>query len=258
MWGDKCSTASQREGGPRLLVGWAFDSCSYVGGAERTQAEFRAAVPEGIEVVDCPAGGVVKGLDAYCLHNLVTYSADELRFDAPTYWYHHDVAPYIARDTWQALENVTHICVSPLQRDYMKLEATLIPPAVPLDPFREASENAPERSGAVAVARNWWLDKGPIEAAKWAEGNGGIDFYGEGRDGSELVDYDDLPKILARYKTFVHLPRVIDPCPRTPIEAHAAGCELVVNRNVGSMYWIQEEPDKLETAAEDFWEFVLR
>jgi glycosyltransferase involved in cell wall biosynthesis len=136
-------------------------------------------------------------------------------------------------------------------------DAHLIPPAVPLDPFREAAESANGRTGAVAVARNWWADKGPVQVEQWAEKNGGVDFYGEGWEDSRVVDYDDLPEILARYKTFVHLPRVTEPFGRSVVEAWASGCELVVNRNVGSVHWISEESDKLETAAEDFWNLVL-
>ena len=37
-----------------MRVGWIADDPGYVGGAELTQAEFRAAAPEGVEVVDCP------------------------------------------------------------------------------------------------------------------------------------------------------------------------------------------------------------
>jgi hypothetical protein len=40
------------------------------------------------------------------------------------------------------------------------------------------------------------------------------------------------------------------------VEAWAAGLELVVNRLVGARYWITDNPDGLETAAEDFWKVV--
>jgi len=41
------------------------------------------------------------------------------------------------------------------------------------------------------------------------------------------------------------------------VEAHAAGCSIITNSLVGSRHWIREEPDKLETAGEDFWRVVL-
>jgi hypothetical protein len=40
-------------------------------------------------------------------------------------------------------------------------------------------------------------------------------------------------------------------------EAWAAGCAIVTNELVGAGYWIQENPEAIETAAEDFWKVVL-
>lgn len=248
-----------------MRVGWLSDQCTYIGGAERTQAEFRAAAPDYVEVVDCPAGGVVQGLDRYVINNCVTYSPEELcpqRLGAltPVFKYWNDIGPHITPEQHGALALATPVCTSPLQADRMKLDAVLIPPAVPLDPFREAAENAGERQGAVSVGT--WMNPGkaPEAAAEWAAGNGGIDFYGSGPyapPGSQPVEYDDLPEILARYKTFVHLPIWIEPFGRAVVEAWASGCEIVTNRLVGARYWITEEPDKLETASSDLWELVL-
>jgi hypothetical protein len=55
-------------------VGWLADAATIKGGAELTQEEFRRAAPEGVEIVDCPPGGVVPGLDVYAIHNCITYS----------------------------------------------------------------------------------------------------------------------------------------------------------------------------------------
>jgi len=62
---------------------------------------------------------------------------------------------------------------------------------------------------------------------------------------------------MARYQTFVFLPTVIEPFGRTVAEAWAAGCEIVTNGLVGARYWLEENPDALDTAAEDFWGVVL-
>jgi glycosyltransferase involved in cell wall biosynthesis len=75
--------------------------------------------------------------------------------------------------------------------------------------------------------------------------------------GSAQVSYEEMPEMLARFKTFVHLPSVLEPFGRSTVEAWAAGCEVVVNSLVGGRYWITEAPEKLETAAEDFWACVL-
>lgn len=244
-----------------MKVGWLQDDPGYIGGAELTAAAFREAAPEGVEVIDCPPGGVVKDLDRYVIHNCVSYAYEDLLV-GPAFKYWHDIGPHISLAQWQALSDTTPICCSPLQAKRMGMApvAELIPPSVPLELFRKASESVGERAGAVAIGP--WMSpaKNPEGAAEWAKGNGGIDFLGGGPyapDGSQPVAYEVLPEVLARYKTFVHLPREIEPFGRTAVEAWASGMDLILNRNVGSVWWIQEEPDKLETAADDFWRLVL-
>lgn len=68
---------------------------------------------------------------------------------------------------------------------------------------------------------------------------------------------ENVATVLSRYRTFVFLPTAIEPFGRAVVEAWAAGLELVVNRNVGARYYIEEAPEKLETAAQDFWTVVL-
>jgi hypothetical protein len=77
-----------------------------------------------------------------------------------------------------------------------------------------------------------------------------IDYRGE-------LQYADIPRILWQYETFVHLPAVLEPFGRAVAEAHAAKCNLVVNNLVGARYYIEEEPQALESAAQDFWRVVL-
>lgn len=242
-----------------MRVGWLVDDLGIqIGGAELTQAEFRKAAPEGVEIIDCPPGGVVSDLDRYVIHNCVTYSLEDMPDRAVKYW--HDVGPHVHPDVRRYLDDQRLLCCSPLQAKHMGIDATPIPPAVPLERFRKAAESAGERRGAVAVGP--WLGpaKAADAAAEWASGNGGIQFIGGGPFAppeARPVIYDDLPEILARYKTYVHLPREIEPFGRSTVEAWAAGCEVVVNGLVGARYWITEEPEKLDTAASDFWNFVL-
>jgi glycosyltransferase involved in cell wall biosynthesis len=63
--------------------------------------------------------------------------------------------------------------------------------------------------------------------------------------------------LLAQYETFVFLPTVIEPFGRLVVEAWAAGCRIVTNNLVGAKWWIENEPGKLDTAAQDFWRVVL-
>jgi glycosyltransferase involved in cell wall biosynthesis len=96
--------------------------------------------------------------------------------------------------------------------------------------------------------------------AEWASRNEPVDFFGGGflaPPGSREVSQEVMPGLLAQYETFVFLPTVIEPFGRLVAEAWAAGCAIVTNELVGAGYWIQENPEAIETAAEDFWSVVL-
>jgi|SRR6516165_9123788 hypothetical protein len=245
-------------------VGWLADNPGYVGGAELTERELRAACPDGVEIVDCPPGHV-QPCDVYAIHNCVTYTVEDLKrvADPPAYKLWNDVGSWYGEDMRGWLDvHARPICISPLQAGYMGYKDPLIiPPPIGLDRFQRAAERVNgDRRGAVSVGSWRSRGKGAHRAQQWAEGNGGIDFYGGGvfaPPGSREIAPPGLPAILARYRTFVYLPEVIEPFGRCVAEAWAAGCELVINGLVGARYWIEEQPDRLATAAEDFWTALL-
>lgn len=248
-----------------MKVGWLADTPGTPGGAELTQAEFRAAAPDGVEIVACPPGNVNPGCDRYVIHNCVQYTLDDLRRIAPaarTVKYCHDVCPWVVADVraWLARRAV-HVCCSPAQADHMHVAARLIPPPVDLDRFARAAESVNgDRAGVVSVGSWQNLGKAPQLAAAWAAGQQvPIDFFGGGPlapAGSVEVSYDAMPALLASYETFVFLPTVLEPFGRVVAEAWAAGCEIVTNDLVGAAYWIRENPDAIAAAADDFWELV--
>lgn len=245
-----------------MRVGWLADTGSYIGGAERTQAEFRAAAPDNVEVVDCPPGGVVD-CDRYAIHNCVTYTLADMEAigDRPAFKYWNDIGSWVQADVRAWLDGHTQpICCSPLQADYMGLDAVSIPPPVDLTRFERANANANGRVGAVSVASWRNFGKAPHRVFEWAQRNGGIDFYGDGPfapEGSTAVEYDRMPELLARYRVFVFLPTVIEPFGRLVVEAWAAGCEVVTNHLVGARWWIENQPDGLKDPAAAFWREVL-
>jgi len=246
-----------------MRVGWLLDQGATVGGAELTQAEFRAAAPDDVEIVDCQPGQI-EDCDRYVVHNCVTYDLEDLqRLDGkPVVKYWHDVGPWLQDGVkdW-LIENALSICCSPLQADYMHLQALVIPPPVDLDRFMDAASRMNGgRKGAVCVASWRNAGKGQRKVMEWAEANGGIDIYGGGYlapPGSREIAYEGMPALMARYQTFVFLPTVIEPFGRTVAEAWAAGCEIVTNGLVGARYWLEESPEAMDTAAEDFWGVVL-
>ncbi|HVJ27566.1 MAG TPA: hypothetical protein VM493_08475 [Vicinamibacterales bacterium] len=248
-----------------MRIGWLADHSDHAGGAELTQMEFAAAAPEGVEIVPCNPGAVVKGLDKYVVHNCVTFTLkDMLRLgDRPTFKFWHDVGPWVDENVREWLdENAQPMCCSPMQAEHMGLDAICVPPPVNLERFEDAAANVNgARTGTVSVGSWRNYGKAAHKVVEWADQTGTkVDFYGAGPFApldSEEVAYDDMPTVLAAYERFVFLPVVIEPFGRLVCEAWAAGCELVVNGHVGARYWIEEAPDKLETAAEDFWQAVL-
>ena len=247
-----------------MRVGWLADIADLLGGAEITQAEFRDAAPEGVEIVDCPPGGVVPGLDAYVIHNSVQYTLTDYQVigDAPAVKYWHDVGPWITPECRAWLDaHGTYVCCSPIQAEHMGVSAHLIPPPVNLARFSDAAEDVNGgRSGNVSVGSWRNHGKAPHKVAEWAAQNQTpVDFFGGGPlapPGSVEMAYEGMPALLAQYETFVFLPTVIEPFGRVVAEAWAAGCGLVVNEHVGAVHWITENPGAMETAAHDFWAVI--
>lgn len=247
-----------------MKIGWLVDHGNYIGGAELTERELRAAAPDNIEIIDCPTGQI-SDADRYVVHNCVTYTPDDFkrigRKHVFKYW--NDIGSWLNPEVRAWLDKrATPICCSPLQQDYMGYtKALLIPPPINLKRFEDAAAKSNgHRKGAVCVGSWRNLGKAPHHAAEWAQGNGGVDFYGSGPfapEGSRQIAYEGMPALLAGYRTFVHLPMVIEPFGRVVAEAWAAGCEIVTNDLVGARYWIEEKPDALATAAADFWKAVL-
>lgn len=248
-----------------MRVGWLVDEPSAPGGAELTQAEFRAAAPEGVEVVDCPPGGIVTDCDRYVIQNCVQYTIDDLKRikRRPIVKYWHDVGPWLQPDVRAWLNKyAVHVCCSPTQAEQMGLVAHLIPPPVDLDRFAEAAEHVNgSRSGACSVGSWRNYGKAPHKVAEWGAAHRvQVDYYGGGPlapSGSQDVPYDAMPALLAQYETFVFLPTVLEPFGRVVAEAWAAGCEIVTNGLVGAAYWLDgDRVTGIENSGRDFWDLV--
>lgn len=273
-------------------VGWLADHYDPPGGAELTQAEFLAAAPEGAEVVLVRPDSLdlLADCEVAVVHNCVTYPAETV-----TALHGKRVVKYV-HDAWpngdpslrqQLLDQATLIFTSPLHRqlflshipDWAVVE--LVPPALPLHLFAEAALNRDVEVTAFQDAEprkmnprqgTCWLGsmnnpgKGVGLVTEWAERNGPVDFYGQGAYApietekvrvKGPVAYADAPTTLARYERFIFLPTHTEPFGRGVVEAWAAGCDLVLNGNVGARHWVEENPEALETAGEDFWSIVL-
>ena len=256
-------------------LGWLADpETDVIGGAELTCRELLRRAPREVKIVPCPPDDVRRGCDAYVVHNVTGYPADavEALAQAPVVKYVHDVhqrgAPEL-RDFLLA-HAAAVIFVSPLQLASFpyptRAPAGLMPPAIELGPFRRAARKREgrRRRGTIWIGQMTGAHKGLGNAVRWAQRNGTVDFYGAGQlrpRGSRVryhgqVQPEDVPDLMARFKRFLLLPRGVDSCGRTVLEASAAGCELVVNERVGAMWWLRHRPEEVETGAERFWEVV--
>lgn len=254
-----------------MKVGWLADAVAYTGGAELSLQALAAAAPEDVELISCPAGEVDPACDTYVIGNCTQYSVADLERTKPT-------RIKIVSDMWPAgkpevradlLKTAKLVMRSPLHvdrfpHDLIRKHVTLLPPPIDLERFRAAASERPRMPDS-----NCWLGmafygKGVRQLDEWSDANGPVDFYGHGPVSPSSntvqhkggVPYESVPAVLAAYERFVFLPTQVEPFARTVVEAWAAGCELIVNRNIGALHWIENEPAALETAAADFWKVV--
>jgi hypothetical protein len=233
-----------------------------LGGAELTMREFALAAPDHVTLTDDPTGA-----DVVVIGNCVTLHPDITRdlIDKRVIRYHNDLARHEHRVLREWLEDhATHVFTSPLhQRLYgLKGDHQNVPPPVDRDAF--TPPDGCERGGAVAIAPWQNPGKGQQILREWSDTHEPVDVYGAGAytpHGPNLrqcgpLAPEDVPAVLWQYERFVFLPTAPEPFGRTVIEAHYAGCDLVVNRQVGALHYLEREPEKLATAAEDFWDLV--
>jgi glycosyltransferase involved in cell wall biosynthesis len=236
-------------------VGWLHHNPGgYVGGAELTMREFKLAAPDGVKVIDCPPGEIAD-CDRYVIGNEIGYNGRPQGIR-----YLHDM-----RGGQKDSDKL--IFCSPLQREKYGLPGEVVPPALDLARFRpnRQTKRNTKRKGNVSIGAWHNPGKGQQLLREWSDENGLLEVWGEGEFipyGSNIdyrgkLPHEQVAQTLWQYETFVHLPTALEPFGRAVVEAWAAGCGLVLNGNVGAQYYIQNDPEALETAAERFWRCVL-
>lgn len=237
-----------------------------IGGAELTMQEFKDAAPDGTEFGE----NVRDDLDAVVLGNVVGFDTDliPLLRGKPVTWFHNDLSPHINSGLKGWLdENAIHVFCSPLQRDRYGIDGSLVPPAIDLDRFKPTRQVRRNGDRKPLVSLGAWQNpgKGQQSLKEYADLHGTIDVYGTGQfaptqpplDFKGPVDPAKVPELLWGYERFVFLPWDVEPFGRSVVEAWAAGLEVVTNRLVGARYWLERAPERLATAAQDFWRVVL-
>lgn len=255
-------------------LGWLADAeTDVIGGAELCVRRLEATRPEDVEIVRCPPGHVVEGLDGYAIHNCTTYRFRDVEpiLNRPVVkvvyeqWPHGD--PLLRRELLN--RSAVALFLSPPHLEQFPYPVgcpvRLMPTIVDLSSFA-AFPRPQERRGTIWLAQMTSAHKGVEEAVAWAEEHGEVvDFYGGGpmrpapgkyvRDRGQ-IPWEQVPVVMAEHQRFLFLPRSLDTCSRTIFEARAAGLELVVNENCGAMWWIRNRPDLIEQGHRIFWDTV--
>lgn len=243
------------------------------GGAELTMEGFAACCPPEVAFTDLEEADIV------VVGNCVQFGPDLIgQLEGKKVWrYHHDLARHENAELRAWLdENARHIFTSPLHRhrygiqwDHGRNDCHVIPPALDLERFRPNREarRHPDRDGVCSVASWQNPGKGASLIEAWARENETVvNVYGPGHfgpNGPFVVHrygdcpQDELARRLKTYERFVFLPLAPEPFGRCVVEAWASGCELVVNENIGALWFIREHPEKLESAGKDFWELIV-
>jgi glycosyltransferase involved in cell wall biosynthesis len=263
----------------KIRIGWLADiPYTYKGGAEMAAAELAAAVPDWAQIVPCPPGQVADDCNVYVIHNCFQYKKNLI----DTLEGHKVVK--VLHDLWPngdnqlrlwLLDNAERIIfTSKLQierfawKQFMGAPFSFCPPPVDAERFIEAGKRAGERNGAVWLNRLFG-GKGIRQACEWAvENKVPLDIYGEGPAVKEItegpfvnykgpVEYSQVPELLAGYQTYVFLPDEIDSYSRGTVEAWLAGCELVINENVGALGYLNGGSETyVIDAAKYFWSLI--
>lgn len=216
---------------PREIAGrWALPGA--VGGAEMTDAAMIDRRPPGVAIDIVTPDQWERAMDADRV--IVTgtdYLTDEamvaLAGRSPLVWVHHEQARSAARARLLAAA-APLVCMSQL---HATIEAswTATGPLVChgwVDPGDVPPGDTDRPDAALWAARNH-PQKGRVGARIWAQ-----------RAGVPLTEITDAPRAdvltaMGRHRWFVLLPKALDACPRTLIEAEAAGCEIVTNDLAG-------------------------
>lgn len=222
----------------------------HVGGAEMTDAAMAERAPKPVTWLSPQHWE--KALDA---DRIIVTGTDLLTDEAmqalaarkPLVWVHHQQQPSKARQALFAAAD-PFVCMSQAHADieaaWCGTKAQVCHGWIDVAALTVAADD--NRNGQALWAARNHPQKGKIAARIWAR-----------ERGLQLTEMHDKPRsdvldAMLSHTWFVFLPKGFDACPRTLIEAEAAGCHIATNENAG-----RREPGDLLTVmanqAERFW-----
>lgn len=236
------------------------------GGAELAMIAFAKQRPEEVQITDAEQAEVL------IIGNCTSFEPDLAEsFEGRIIRFHHDLARHEDERLRQILEErAEHIFTSPLHVEQYEWEGDykLIPPTPDLGRFKPNRQRRRQgkREGVVSVGAWQAPNKGGHLVSRVAmEQNLTIHAYGFGPyppAGENIefhgeIDPTNLPAVLWSYEQFVYLPFAPEPFGRCVAEAYAAECDVLTNDLVGAKWWIENKPEALFTANDDFWKILL-
>jgi hypothetical protein len=229
----------------------------FIGGAEMTDADWRAASPVDLTIV--PPGDWTE-IDAD--HIIVTgtdrLTDDQMRYLAtrgPVVFVHHEQTRTPARKA--LIEGASLFIVHTPAHLASELEWTTPKrTGMALSPM-QTDQIVPASKEPFAVwAQRQHPLKGPLAAKKWAVANGvPLTMLSDATRAEVLAT-------MARAEFYVHLPLILESESRATMEAVLSGCKCAVNSNVGIASvegWDDRARlvDMLDGATEHFWKLAL-
>lgn len=259
-------------------IGWLQQNLSVKGGAEMSTGALIKYAPKWAEVVYCPENKrPPEDIDLFVIQNSTVYSSVWIEELALKPVIRHVRDPWFAGSAllrnWLLQNADLFIFSSPVQHENFRYKVDppvkYIPVPIDLEPFRKAGLPEEERSGNICVGR-FDVYKGAPYIIDWALRNeepltvvgdnrymsfgqlpNFIRFLGE-------VPYEAMPELLGKHKRYLAMPVWTEAFGRSVAEAWASGCELVTQGDIGALWWIENEPDRLglENPVSEFWEAV--
>ncbi len=259
-----------------MKIGWMQDRVGFVGGTEISCETLIKNAPDWIDEIHlCEANKRPPEVDLFIIQRGVSYDSRWIEVLQDTPFVLHLRDPWTVGDPvfkrW-ALDNAkTIIFNSPNAIKYFVFpvdqeKIALVPPPVDVAKFKAASQE--ERRGNIFVGRVG-PTKGAHIAVDYAIRTGEqMDFYGQNSGLYEyenlprnitfhgFTDYNKLPQIMGKAKTFHLYPMWVETYGRVVVEAWAAGCDLMVEGNVGALWWIEHQPDLIPHGIKIFWDTI--
>ena len=256
-----------------VVIGWLADNFdSRIGGAELSERSWVRACPPNVSIVYCPPTKRPPPVDVFYVGNCTKYGgywAEELA--------KHPVVKMVHDPWWEGspvlrrwlLDNTSLLLFhSPVQQagfNYpFDLPVEFIPDTIDIEMFADAAQT--ERSGNVFIGR-CAHHKGLHRVVDWALRNDEeLDLYGAWamnfRPGElpatiryhGYIDYSIVPQVLGRAQRFIFMPTWIESYGRIVVEAMAAGCELVLDGDIGCLWWMKNRPDDMNRGSELLWQ----